>query len=126
MGDLMTRWFMMAAGQPPNLWGAGDQTFVLNHTVNLSTPLPAGKYRLIADVTSTDTDDTTCLVILYINNPNLEREYVQFQLPRTIGASVDITLPATYYNAILYASTSDSKSSGDTATFANIKVYKIN
>ena len=116
---------MASTSQPPNLWGDGDQTFTRNRSVSLSTPLPAGTYRIVADVTSTDTDDTTCLVILYINNPNLEREYVTFRLSRTTAASVDFTLPATYYNAILYASTSYSKSAGDTATFANIKLYKI-
>ena len=100
-----------------NLWYKGDVK-VTNGTkqVFLSTPLLPGTYVLSADVYSSDTDDSTCLIYNLTTGKDLgvirrgNRRYFKFDLDEPCD------------KLLFYASRLWNTSEGDTATFANIQI----
>lgn len=102
-----------------NLWNNGDVT-VTNHyiAVNLNETLRAGEaYTLTADVESTDTDDTTCLII---NNTNNNEQLGLIE--RGERKALTFTLKGDCKTLMFYSSTSYPNSADDTATFKNIQL----
>lgn len=102
-----------------NLWDLGDVEFEKNNTFVLSNSLPANKtYILTADITSTDTDNTTCLIMVKYNSG-----YVALgEITRGVKQSMVFTPKELVKGFSLYASDTATNSEGDTAIFKNIQL----
>ena len=105
-----------------NLWRNGDVTVSeRNLRLALTRPLEAGNYRMWADVDSTDTDTTTCLIFFHNGNVNTPTS-ANIYLPRNSSAYTDFTINSRSGQIALYTASTYGLSSGDTATFANIRI----
>lgn len=99
-----------------NLWTLGDVSFT-TYRQNMYITLYAGKtYTLSAIVTSSDTDQNTCLVLDFTN------EKILGYMERNVRSSITFTPKKDIYNLGFYASTSMNLSQGDTATFKDIMI----
>ena len=101
-----------------NLWNKGDisingayQTLVLNQTL-----LSGITYTLTADVTSTDTDATTCMIY----TPDLSMSLGQIQ--RGFQKSISFTPTGNIYRITFYSSNTSGNGANDTSTFSNIQL----
>ena len=101
-----------------NLWNNGNvsingsyQTLVLNQTL-----LAGVTYTFSADVTSTDTDATTCMIY----TPDLSMSLGQIQ--RGLQKSISFTPIGNIYRITLYSSNNSGNGANDTATFSNIQL----
>lgn len=101
-----------------NLWNKGDVTVEGKYLVSkLDCTLKAGgTYTISADVTSTDTDALTCLVLAYPSNQQLGL------LERKQGSALTFTLNQSTSNIVLYSSDSSVNGDGDRATFTNVQL----
>lgn len=134
----MEQRFRMIAAQPaPNLW-TGDDPYELTPTSApwgyrryvFTTPLPPGTYRFSAAITSSDTDATTCCVRFMTENDadSSNRSEAQSRIDRTANGeshSLDYVTTAATHHIYLYTSTNSPKSIGDTATYRNIRIERI-
>jgi hypothetical protein len=99
-----------------NLWtGDASISFTASKTVTLVPPIPAGTYTLSALITSTDTDDTKCRFAINGTSPTKD-------LNRGTRDSGTFTTDAPITSIIFYAAMNSTKSSGDTATWADIQI----
>lgn len=106
-----------------NKWTFGNQTFTQYVAKTYDSAIPAGYYRLSANISSNDTDATTCAVMIYRASPyNSNNRIVAFTMSRTQGASHVFYAPEPFVGIELYASNNYSRSSGDSATFSNISL----
>lgn len=102
---------------PENLWNIGDVS-VTNYNKAVDISLPAGRYVIIADVVSNDTDSNTCL--LYNNTTN---EFIG-QFSRGTEQYIGFVLDTDTQKISFYSSDNYSNGKNDTATFKNIYLYK--
>lgn len=98
--------------------GQSDIAFTQRLVVDLSVPIPPGKYCISAEVSSTDTDDNICLVSAYYK----DNTYTSIQMQRMVRDYKPITLEKTVDRIVFYASRNTSTGEGDTATFSNIMI----
>lgn len=102
-----------------NLWEFGDIQFTTYIKNIFSNSIPAGTYTIKGDITSTDTEQTTCTISFRdINNADI----AGIALQRTSGDIKQIKLTRPCKVIYLYASTDYNYSEGDTATFSNMSL----
>lgn len=84
--------------------------------------IPSGTYTLsIDEVVSSDTDENQCLIgATYSDDTN---QY--YSVNRGTDISVSVTFIKEVKRLTFYASTNESKSSGDTFTYTKVKVYQF-
>lgn len=100
-----------------NLWSGGDIEVTEGHKIiSLPCTLPPSTYTLTADIESTDTDSTNCLVYDATNQTPLA------WINRGEKQSVVFTLSGNCNNIALYASSSNANGEGDTATYKNVQL----
>lgn len=105
-----------------NLWAYGDYTFIQRKRIDLDKPLSPGTYFVSAVVTSTDTDNITCLIGFIGGDKDGNILY------RSIARNNRVTINATIYNQVsaiyLMASGNYDNGKGDTATWKDIMIHK--
>lgn len=99
-----------------NLWPYGDVSGTLNATKTFK--LKAGKYVISSNTTSSDTDDTSCLIAMIYEDDTRQNAY----LSRNKRSSNVVTLSKNIKTIIFYASTDWTKSNGDSFTFKDIQI----
>lgn len=82
--------------------------------------IKAGTYMFSADVTSTDTDDSTSRVIFVKNNATVANIYAN----RIDGYTTVVTLSDSVDEIRFFAANSYNNGTGDTFSFDNIKIYE--
>lgn len=86
---------------------------------SVSKTFPAGKYHLsIANITSSDTNATTCRFVFANGGNSIWEE----QFNRGVAISVDVELESQATAMLLYASNSYANGSGDTFEFTSIDI----
>lgn len=93
-------------------------TITANVYTECFTFIPKGKYTLSADVTSSDTNDSKCAILMIGMSGT---SYVQ-KITRGNRQSVTIDAPEDCYSIRFYASIDYANSVGDTFTFDNIQL----
>lgn len=99
------------------LWDAGDVLGAPGATyteAGISIPIQPGTYTITADVTSSDTDSTTCLLYDRTNSVSLG------QLARGKGKSVTFSTSKAIQRFCFYNGKDYDASVGDTSSFKNI------
>ena len=97
-----------------NLWAWGDEFGTLMDGKQVD--IPAGNYVFSANVSSSDTNANTCLMIfVYDNDSN-----VQTTITRGVNQLASITLTSHVKQVVFYASDNYSHSVGGTFAFTNI------
>ena len=101
-----------------NLWNNGNVSINGSHqTLALNQILLKGiTYTFSADVESTDTDATTCMIY----TPDLSMSLGQIQ--RGLQKSISFTPSENIYRLTLYSSNTSGNGTSDTATFSNIQL----
>lgn len=101
-----------------NLWNNGNVSINGSHqTLTLNQTLLKGiTYTFSADVESTDTDATTCMIY----TPDLSMSLGQIQ--RGLQKSISFTPSENIYRLTLYSSNTSGNGTSDTATFSNIQL----
>nr|DAK62745.1 MAG TPA: hypothetical protein [Caudoviricetes sp.] len=102
-----------------NLWNFGDVDFIQSK-VYRNLDIPAGKYFMTADIESSDTDKSYCLVLFWYK----EGGTIGLSLKRGTKKENNVILNKDVNAITFYASGSNSESIGDTASFKNIMLNK--
>ena len=105
-----------------NLCSIGSTgNFIGSKHFTFKDTLPAGVYTFSAVVNSTDTDNTSCLMLIYNGGTAIASV--------AIGRSADgervsttVTIKKAFDNVRLYAAATNANSSGDTASFTDIQI----
>ena len=110
------------------LWSFGDQSFTQGKQCVYDSALPAGMYRFTADVTCSDTDKDTSVINLYKSKTSFTaaNKVGWTTIGRGDGKWSFINATEPFYAVELQASDTWAHSAGDTATFENISLVKIN
>ena len=109
-----------AAVTGQNLFDGGDKTVTSGvWRYYLPVPLPAGTYTISAFVTSADTDSNVCAAVL-IDEKGTNMVYAN--LERDVYNAKTVTIPRPCHSIRFMASSSNSSSTGDTATWSNIQI----
>lgn len=126
MGVMAYRHRMIAASAAnANLYHDGDKTLTLFAKVENVMELSPGTYSFFANISTTDTDTDTNLVLFYQSSPN-ESGTVSLVMTRQNGILAGtVTFTKVIRCMALYASDNYTHSIGDTATYSNIRIAKI-
>ena len=110
-------------GAGKNKYGNGDKTFVqAMQNIVLDTPLPAGTYTFSAIVTSTDTDNSDCL-IQFVSGSAIAASGRIWRSTSNNRVSLSFTWSeGTVDKLNLYAAASYVNGAGDTATYKDIQI----
>lgn len=103
-----------------NLCSVADIEISGSQTVSLDE-IPAGTYTISAVVTSTDTDANECLMMFYYTDSSTK----EINIGRSTGTerkSVSVTFDKAVNKVRVYASTSHTTSSGDTASVTQLQI----
>ena len=103
-----------------NIVDLGTQSFTRYKYIDLSYSIKAGKYKLSATITSTDTDAPTCLIGFWDKDGG--SQIATYALYRNARATANITLSKDCKRIYLYASNGYAPSAGDTATWQDIQL----
>lgn len=114
--DLHGYEYPWVGGAGKNLWGEGDVSGT--QAVSVDFVLPAGTYTISAIPTSSDTDDTQCSVGIL----NVNTSLATAKLNRNARNGATITTNDSSTRLVFYASTTHSKSAGDTFSFTDIQI----
>lgn len=102
-----------------NLYSGGDVSGTGRVEISPAI-IPAGKYMFSANITTADTDSTTCLVIFSYTDSSIGQAWVQF--PRENRASKAITMEGDVVRIAFVASNNDANAEGDTFSFTDIQI----
>ena len=108
-----------------NVWRGGKNLynglesveFIKSHILT-NVILYPGTYTFSANIASTDTNSTSCYVIMQNGNTSIK----EFSIGRGDFSYKTFTLDKIVNRIILYASTGAANSEGDTASFSNIQI----
>ena len=119
-GITMQGWTEQAQYEGKNLWNF-EQSIEFERTVRMTfdEELPAGEYTFSAVVHSTDIDDSQCLLIFLTADGGQMVHYIgRSNGDSRVSAKISMSIPAAAIS--LYASTLNTTSEGDTASFIDI------
>lgn len=125
MDMIRHRAMIASCAEEANEWKNGDMTIYQREVrVALVKAIEPGTYRMYANVTSTDTDDSTCLFFLHKGDPNatISGSYLQFHRG---GDTVIFTISTKATGCAMYASSNYLKSNGDTCVWKDIRIERI-
>lgn len=107
-----------------NLWSYGDQTFTREKYIYLENPIKAGTYTISTLVTTTDTDESKCVMAFYSNH-NVTGAYVTgAYFDRNTRSSVKVVFNKDVYTISLRAAESYGASTDDTVTWKDIQIER--
>lgn len=102
-----------------NLWKYGDVSGVQRQQITLEKLLRAGTYTISSLVTSSDTDESSCLILFRTKNGD---DVSSILLNRNVRSSVVVNIPRDVEVIWFYGSTSNTLSANDTFTFKDIQI----
>ena len=102
-----------------NLYSGGDRSGTVQTYKFTVNPIPAGTYTLSANVTSSDTDASNCLIALYTENGTY---FKGIAINRGAKKSISFTTEYTIGGMCFYASNNSANSTDDTFSFTDIQI----
>lgn len=105
-----------------NLWSLGDQSFTTEKYVFLDKPIKAGTYTISCFVTSTDTDESKCVMAFYSSHDVVGAYVTGAFFDRNTRSSVKVVFNKDVYTISLRSAESYNLSKDDISNWKDIQI----